>query len=188
MVRLPDDAQGDSKDDEGADHVRAEIIEDGERVEGEALDDTPAPRRVFEATSFSGPLPPPDAMTAYNEAVPGLAREIADQWKAETAHRHKTIDDLRATDREALRLFHESEKRGQRFAFAAVVLVLLVAIVSLVLDRPAVGIAGIVVGGGALVWALRRRSDIPDSPTTKSTDLADGDQIEGAPKASDDTD
>jgi uncharacterized membrane protein len=179
MARLPDDAQGHSKDDEAADHVRGEIVEDGERVDGGVMDDTPARRRVFEATSFSGPLPPPDAMTAYNEVVPGLAREIADQWKAETAHRHKTIDDLRATDREAMRLFHEGERRGQRYAFAAIVLLLGVVLVSLILDRRVVGVASVIVGGAAVVWALRRRSDIPDSPTTKSVDLADGDQLEG---------
>ncbi|HEX8158275.1 MAG TPA: hypothetical protein VF526_12900, partial [Solirubrobacteraceae bacterium] len=89
------------------------------------------------------------------------------------------------TDRDAMRLFHAGEKRGQHYAFAAIVLVLVVAIVSLVLDRPAVGIAGLVVGGGALVWALRRRSDIPDTPA-EPADLADGDQLERSAKAQDD--
>ena len=58
--------------------------------------------------------------------MPGLAREIIDQWKGETAHRHNTIDGLRATDHEAMRLFHEGERRGQRYALAAIVLMLAV--------------------------------------------------------------
>jgi hypothetical protein len=110
--------------------------------------------------------------------VPGLAREIIDQWKGETAHRHKTIDGLRATDREAMRLFHDSEKRGQRYALAAIALVLAVVVISLLLDSPAVGIAGILVGGATLVWALRRRSDTPDDPQIPPTDLGDGDDLE----------
>ena len=94
------------------------------------------------------------------------------------AHRHRTIDELRATDREAMRLFHDSEKRGQRYALAAIVLVLAVVVISLLLESPAVGITGILVGGATLVWALRRRSDTPDDPQIPATDLGDGDLLE----------
>jgi uncharacterized membrane protein len=177
-----DDSQGDS-DGEGPGEPEPgdDIVEDGERVEGEVVDDdaaSPGSRRVFAAQTFSGPLPPPESLQEYDNVVPGLAREIVDQWKDETAHRHKTIDGLRATDREAMRLFHEGEKRGQRYALAAIVLVLAVVVISLLLDRPAVGIAGILVGGGTLIWALRRRSNTPDDPQLPPADLGDGDHLE----------
>ncbi|HEY5342271.1 MAG TPA: hypothetical protein VIJ66_01240 [Solirubrobacteraceae bacterium] len=40
---------------------------------------------------------------------PGLAREIVDQWKAETAHRHRTIDGLREIDHESMRSYYKGE-------------------------------------------------------------------------------
>ena len=99
MARLPEDTQGDPDEDgeaEAVDPVRGDIVEDGESVEGEVVDDIPARQRVIAATRFSGPLPPPESLREYDEVVPGLAREIVDQWKGETAHRHRTIDGLRA--------------------------------------------------------------------------------------------
>ena len=179
----PDDDPQDDSDGDGPAEPEPgdDIVEDGEHVAGEVVDDdeaSPSSRRVFAAQTFSGPLPPPESLREYDDVVPGLAREIIDQWKGETAHRHNTIDGLRATDNEAMRLFHEGEKRGQRYALTAIVLVLAVVVISLLLDRPAVGIAGILVGGGTLVWALRRRSDTPDDPQLPSTDLGDGDELE----------
>jgi uncharacterized membrane protein len=158
-----------------------EIIENGEVVEGQLQDGAPVQSRVYATTRFSGPLPPPETLREYDAIVPGLAREIVDQWKGETAHRHMTIDGLRATDREAMTLFHEAERRGQRYALTAIVLVLLVVVVSLLLHSPAVGITSIVAGAAALVWALRRRSDVPGSPHTEATDLADSDTLEALP-------
>lgn len=97
--------------------------------------------------------------------------------KAETAHRHGTIDELRATDRESLRLFHEGEKRGQRYALTAIVALLVVVVAALILDRPVVGVSAVVAGAAAIIWAMRRRSDGAQIP---SADLDDGDQLEGS--------
>ncbi len=38
-------------------------------------------------TTFSGPLPPPEMLRAYNEIEPGLAREIIELAKVEADHR-----------------------------------------------------------------------------------------------------
>lgn len=185
MAKQPEDPEdpessSDEEDDPGT-HPGAEITDDAELLEGEPVDSGSPDRRVFAAAhSFSGPLPPPGSLDEYDAVLPGLAREIVDQWKGETAHRHRTIDELRTTDREAMRLFHAAEKRGQRYALLAITLLLAVVVVSVALDRPSVGIAGIIAGGAALVWSLRRRSDIPDNPPVAPADLADGDEIEAA--------
>lgn len=88
---------------------------DGEVVDGEVDDDgLRTDRRVsMAASSFSGPLPPPEVLRGYDEVQPGLGREIVEQWKAETAHRHSTIDALRRTDHAAMEAFYSGEKRGQ---------------------------------------------------------------------------
>jgi hypothetical protein len=89
---------------------RAEDVIAGEPV-GE--DPSHPDRRLAWSASFSGPLPPPAVIAAYDRTVPGLAREIVDQWKAETAHRHRTIDGLREIDRESMRAYYGGERRGQ---------------------------------------------------------------------------
>jgi uncharacterized membrane protein len=185
VAKQPEDPEApeSSSDEEGklGTDSGEEITDDGEVLEGEPVDHGSPDRRVFAtARSFSGPLPPPESLGEYDAVLPGLAREIVDQWKGETAHRHKTIDELRTTDREAMRLFHAGEKRGQCYALLAITLLLAVVVVSVVLDRPSVGIAGIIAGGAVLVWSLRRRSDIPDNPPVEPTDLADGDEIEAS--------
>jgi uncharacterized membrane protein len=144
-----------------------------EEPSGDAL--SRAGGRVAWAASFSGPLPPPDVLAAYEQVMPGAAREIMDQWKVETAHRHHTIDGLREIDRDSMRSYYEGERHGQRVALTAFLAVIALAIVvAIVLGSEAVAIAAIVTGGASAVWALRRRSDGPAIPT----DLASGDALE----------
>jgi uncharacterized membrane protein len=40
-----------------------------------------------QATSFSGPLPPPDILQGYNDVVPGAAERILKLAEGQTAHR-----------------------------------------------------------------------------------------------------
>jgi uncharacterized membrane protein len=122
-------------------------------------------RRVtIESASFSGPLPTPSILAEYDDVVPGLAREIVDQWKAETRHRHETVTSIRGTDHEAMLNYYEAERRGQTFSMVAILGVLAVAIVAIAFDRPAVGVASLLTGAAATIWAMRRRSGGPDLP------------------------
>ncbi|HET8638375.1 MAG TPA: DUF2335 domain-containing protein [Acidobacteriaceae bacterium] len=41
------------------------------------------------AASFQGPMPPPAMMRAYDEVVPGLAKQIAESARLEQEHRHR---------------------------------------------------------------------------------------------------
>lgn len=152
---------------------RAEDVIDGEPV-GE---DTARDRRLAWSASFSGPLPPPPTLAEYDQTVPGLAREIVDQWKAETEHRHRTIDGLREIDQESMRAYYGSERRGQWLALAVFLAVIAVAVLAIILHREAVGVAAIVTGGASAIWAMRRRSDSPGA-TAPPTDLGEGGTIE----------
>jgi uncharacterized membrane protein len=143
-------------------------LQAAEAVDGEVSEEAPR-GRVAWAAAFSGPLPPPDALAAYDRVQPGLAREIVEQWKAETAHRHRTVDGLRAIDEQSMTSYYEGEKRGQWLAFVVFLAILAVTAAGIVLDQPAVGVAAIVTGGASGIWAMRRRSDGP----VQVIDLAD---------------
>ncbi|MGI8730112.1 MAG: DUF2335 domain-containing protein [Solirubrobacteraceae bacterium] len=172
MSNTPEDGHPDA----GEEVASSGGDDDAESVEGQIVEDDDArERRVTVSSSFSGPLPPPAVLRAYDETIPGLAREIVDQWKAETAHRRETITELRGTDREAMRSFYAGERRGQTFGLICILAVLVVAVLAIVLESTAIGVAGIVTGGGALVWAMRRRSDVAE---IEPVDLADGDELE----------
>jgi uncharacterized membrane protein len=169
-------------DPEPEDAPGAHLGEPDEVVEGEHVPDhAPGEQRVeiTEATSFSGPLPPPGVLRGYDDVVPGLAREIVDQWKGETAHRHQVVNYLRETDRLAMEGYYAAEKRSQIFGLIAIVFVIALAALAVVLDRPIVGVAALLTGAGAAIWAMRRSSSGGDSPPP--TDLGDGDEIEHVP-------
>jgi len=42
---------------------------------------------AFSASSFVGPLPPPEALAKYNEALPGAAERIVAMAERQSAHR-----------------------------------------------------------------------------------------------------
>lgn len=166
-----------SSDGADAESGPTKAIDDtGEILDGEHADGAAAggDRRVELSASFSGPLPPPAVLAGYDDVVPGLAREIVDQWKAETAHRHATIEGLRSTDRDAMLAYYKGERRGQYLATLIFLGIIGVAVVAVVLNSKAIGVAAIVAGGASAIWAMRRRSSGPSPPI----DLEDGDAVE----------
>jgi uncharacterized membrane protein len=154
-------SQGDLHPD-GLDVVDGEHVAQDRRIE-------------LQAASFSGPLPPPSALDDYNRLIPGLAREIVEQWKVETAHRHETITSIRKTDHEAMLRYYEGERQGRLFGFLGLIGLVAVAALAIVLDREAIGIASLFAAGGAAIWAIRRDSESKLEPPTQ---LDDGDSIE----------
>jgi uncharacterized membrane protein len=46
--------------------------------------------------SFSTPLPPPEILAGYNDAIPGLGREVVEMLKAESEHRREGDREERA--------------------------------------------------------------------------------------------
>lgn len=185
MAPAPDQEPAVENDDDLASRGNLEpraagdTTEQGEIVDGEFAPDE---RRVSIGRAFSGPLPPPDVLGHYDEVIPGLGREIVEQWKLETAHRHKTVDQLRRTDHEAMRRFYAAERLGQVFALIAFTLMLVVATVAIDRGYPGVSVASLAIGGAAIIWAMRRRSTGAHgsgSEGDNAVDLGDGDSIEG---------
>lgn len=157
----------------------SDAVEPDEVVEGEIEQD----RRLSRPTSFTGPLPPPHVLEEYDEVVPGLKHDIVDQWKAETAHRHRTIDGMRETDHQAMQAYYGGEKRGQYLGFVILVGVLIVAGLSVALGEPVVGVASLVMAAAAAIWALRR-SSLGDG--AGPTDIGNGDDVEQVTPRSED--
>lgn len=60
---------------------------------------------ITAVSSYSGPLPPPDALIKYNEASPGAADRIIAMAEKEMAHRHKNEEKIIA---ERIRLSYVS--------------------------------------------------------------------------------
>jgi uncharacterized membrane protein len=48
-----------------------------------------SPQIIAEATSFSGPLPPPDLLEAYERTQPGLSDRIVRMAESEQTHRQR---------------------------------------------------------------------------------------------------
>lgn len=96
---------------------------------------------------FMGPLPPPEVLEDYNNALPDGAERIVMSFEKQGNHRRRT------------------ETRSQIFAFVIALAAIVGAVICALNDRPFVG-ATIVVAGmigigltGALKLFLRRRTD-----------------------------
>lgn len=108
--------------------------------------------------SHSGPLPLPAMLAEYEQIVPGLAADIAGQFKSEAEHRR----DMERQDRDILR-------RGQLFGFASVLAALGVAAIALILGHPAVaGVIGgstvVGVAGVFVIGRLTRPGSVGEAP------------------------
>jgi uncharacterized membrane protein len=168
-------ADADHEVPQSEDSPALDIEETGENVDGELDDEIPRPdRRIAMAARFQGPLPPPKVLADYDEVIPGLAREIVNQWEAETAHRHRTIDSLRKTDHEAMVAYYKSDRLGQILAAVIFAGIVGVAVLAIALNSQAIGVSAIITGGASVIWAMRRHSDAPQPPT----DLSNGDALE----------
>lgn len=125
------------------------------------LQNVPPAHVSLTVQGWQGPLPSPDALRAFEEACPGAASEIIQEFKAEAAHRRsQEVQEGRLRVRETL--------IGQ--------------VSALIFGLCALGVAGFaalhnaqwiggVVGGGAIVSgmvALVRGRQKPDEPERES--------------------
>jgi len=160
-----EDARESDNESGDVEHVEAEVV-DGHLDQSEP----DSGRRVVTGASFSGPLPPPALLADYDEVMPGLAREIVDQWKSETDHRRATVDGLRQSDHDAMKAYYAGEKRGQIFGLILGLAVIALGVLAVILDSPGVAIAGILGAAGAIVWAVRRQPSLPEASGTSELD------------------
>lgn len=108
---------------------------------------------------WEAPLPPPALLEQYDQIVPGLAREIAEQAKVEAGH-------LREHENNMLKASIQYRARGRWMAFIAMMAVIGLAAFALQMDaRWVAGIAVSIAVGTASVFVLeplRKRKDKDD--------------------------
>jgi uncharacterized membrane protein len=100
---------------------------------------------------FTGPIPPPDLVQEYENALPGLADRIVRMAEAEAEHRRRMEAaaleaDLQSTNRLVDAHIKETH-RGQNFALIIAVIGLICGTITAILGAP---LAGALLGVGGL--------------------------------------
>lgn len=112
---------------------------------------------AVKAESFSGPIPPPEALAKYEDKFPGFGERILAMAEREAAHRHDM--DIRNADIAAadIRAARDETRRGQWIAFFLTTLAFGTAAFCAVYDQP--WVAGIVAGTtlASVVSTIMRR-------------------------------
>lgn len=110
---------------------------------------------------YRGPLPPPRLLREFDEAVPGSAAKILDNWHEESLHRRQLERDESQSARDGLLKQLAYQARGQRSALTVALAGFGVAAYALRLGFPwaAVSIAGANLTGivSIFVWGGAKR-------------------------------
>jgi len=99
--------------------------------------------RVVESHIYSGPLPHPEMLRQYEQALPGCGTAILEQWTKETAHRQGL--EVKVVDSEL-----QTTRRGQLFGFAVALLAMLIGAALIVLDKDVYGLIALLAPAGLL--------------------------------------
>lgn len=110
--------------------------------------------------SYSGPLPVPDMLAAYDEVVPGAARRMIESWERQTQHRH-------SLERQMVASNITNRSRGQIMAFVIAMTAIVGGIVLVALNKKVAGLATIFVPlstiAGVFVYSQYRARSIEDA-------------------------
>ena len=130
--RLSSSQELDTETEGSSTDASVESVEDAQVVD-------PSDSEVLEAAiiaaQFSGPLPPPEILQAYDEVVDGGATRIVDQWERETKHRH-------ALESKALDAYVAGMTRAQWMAFVVILAIGIGGLVIVALGHALAGFAG----------------------------------------------
>ena len=96
------------------------------------------------ATSFRGPLPPPDSLQRYEQICPGLADRIVALAEREAASRQKLEQDNMRIAENDITASRAETRHGQDLAFWLSVIAFISAIVCACLGQP--WVAGVIAG------------------------------------------
>jgi uncharacterized membrane protein len=106
------------------------------------------------ASSFSGPLPPPEALAEYEQISPGFADRIITMAEKEQVHRHQQEDERWPVQKKLL-------SRGQVFAFILSLSIVVGGIWLLMKDKQIAGfvtlMGAIGVVAGPFIYQLRAK-------------------------------
>ena len=113
-----------------------------------------------QASRFSGPLPPPDALEHYERIHQGFAERIVSMAEREQSHRH-------SIEGTALSGSVAAEKRGQVFAFLICTAVVIgsIGLIALGHEVPGLILAGSTLVGLAYVFITGRRQEDDEEGT-----------------------
>jgi uncharacterized membrane protein len=107
---------------------------------------------VFRAAEYSGPIPPPELIEGYQQAIPKGGERVFELAEREQHHRH-------AIERQQLANVSKAHSRGQAFAFALSLIIVVAGALLIADGKDIAGYGTLLVGGGALLRAtFRKRS------------------------------
>lgn len=137
----------------------------GEAGEDPSLEPSARQRELVPSVGYkrtleyhSGPLPSPEVLGRYNDAVPDAAERILRMAENEAAHR-------REIERFSMKSNLRLEARGQIFAFAIAMLSVGGGLAVIAQERPLLGAAGALTAVGTLVGLFLWTKARPDGPS-----------------------
>lgn len=124
------------------------------------------PHSIEVAAAFRGPLPPPDMLRVYEEALPGLAERIVTEAETESAHRRRMEETELAAD---IGLARRGQTGAWLIGFAFLVAAVVLAVTGNALIGGVLGVVELLLIAAS--FAIRRRFDLealrgatPDEP------------------------
>jgi uncharacterized membrane protein len=108
----------------------------------------------FRAQAFAGPLPPPEVLAKYNEAVPDAAERILAMAEKQNAHRQ-------ALESKIVQANISSQTRGSYFGFIVAMTAILGGIYLVIEGKDGQGLAAIITSLAALttVFIIGKRQE-----------------------------
>jgi uncharacterized membrane protein len=108
------------------------------------------------AVSFSGPLPPPEALKRYDEIVPGAAERIIKMAEQQAEHR-------RSLEQQVIKSEIKNSKLGIYFGFTIGIVGIIGAIVVAILGKQkfggVIGLASLASLVGVFIYGSKSRKD-----------------------------
>lgn len=168
----------DDSDDEA---VLGELLEEGDQ-------DAPVARRELReviatlrssSSYFSGPLPRPELLAAYNEIIPDGAERIMRLTEKEQDHRHEWERNQQTLVGIVAHQEYGTTSRGQLFGLVVAILIMATGIAFMLVGYPKSGASIIVVDAIGLATTFvvgRARSgsnEIADEPASREEDEPD---------------
>jgi len=125
-------------------------------------------KTLLVSRQFSGPMPPPECLHQYDQIVPGAAREIIDEFRANGAHQ-------RTMDQAVLEAASTRDTRGQWMACSLVLLgfILIMSLAYTGHDGVAIAVAVSLLGAVAANFLQGKKSE--SSQPAKDSDSAEED-------------
>jgi uncharacterized membrane protein len=115
---------------------------------------------AMRVTQFALPLPPPDLLARYEQQVPGLRKDIIDDWKTERAHRRGMEKSTAERDHEIAREKVRLERvRLRNMLIVALAGLAAIGVVGALGHTVPAGVIAALEGVGA--WAFFRRPRDP---------------------------